>query len=253
MLRRGYDAYMHYTASGTRRLMFRFPAGLPCSRKRFQAFLPENGVLWHADPSPRAPRAALANGEGKTGGILEISMQADDVSAIDKISRMVPMAYQLAMAKNMLIEGDLRPLYVAWLACNRDETMLEPPVPAGLGNGNSAVDALANFYGVRPGLMAAAARESPEIAEPTDDEKIEKWLAQQSAKELRPLVRLFVDDWGCAFLEFAHRIRSEVRLDWPLAKPTRTLAQLARLPPACRSGEPRGKERSRELEVRIAR
>ncbi len=52
MLRRGYDAHLHFDNFGIRRLMFRLHAGLPCERKVFESFLPEKGVKWHADPSP---------------------------------------------------------------------------------------------------------------------------------------------------------------------------------------------------------
>ncbi len=196
MLRRGYCAYMHFAASGARRLMLRLPAGLPCGPKRLATFQPDRGVTWHEDPSapaarpegkgkPNAPsppaplpsRRVRQVGEGKRGGILEISAPAGDRSAIDTIDPSVPMLYQLAGAGDMLVAGDLRPLYVAWLACNHDEEALEPPVPAGLGNENGVLDAMAKFYGIQPGLIAAAARRSPAIAEPNDRDKIEKWLA----------------------------------------------------------------------------
>jgi hypothetical protein len=251
MLRRGFCSYMHFNASGARRLMFRLPAGLPCSAKRFAAFQPDCGVIWHEDkpsapakvkgmrdkPSPgdfvaaplRRPLLRTVPGERKRGGILEISTQAQDRSAIDQIDPRVPRLYQLAVAHNMLIAGDLRPLYVAWLACNRDEEALEPPVPAGLGNNNGVLDAMANFYGIQPGLIEAAARRSPAIAEPNDHDNIEKWIAQRSAKDLRNVVRTFLSDWTGAILNTVIRIRNEVHYAWPLAKPTRTLAELRAL------------------------
>jgi len=64
MLRQGYDLHLHYANFGIRKLMIRLPAGLPCDRRTFQAFLPEYKVSWHADSPAK-------------GGILEIQPEAD--------------------------------------------------------------------------------------------------------------------------------------------------------------------------------
>lgn len=66
------------------------------------------------------------------------------------------MLPEIAPVRELLIGGDLRPLYVAWLACNGDDEALEPPVPAGLGKLTPALKALAKFYEVSLDLIAAA-------------------------------------------------------------------------------------------------
>ena len=61
----------------------------------------------------------------------------DDVHSI--LPKLVPL-------REMLLSGDLRPLYLAWLACACDEDSTEPPIPAGLGQTDRALEALAEFY-----------------------------------------------------------------------------------------------------------
>lgn len=81
-----------------------------------------------------------------------------------------------------LATGDLRPLYLAWLAAigawERDEDAfdddfedeLEPPVPAGLGALSASQEVLADFLRLDPDLLATAAANSgplrPGNAEP---------------------------------------------------------------------------------------
>jgi hypothetical protein len=70
----------------------------------------------------------------------------------------------IAPARTELAEGDLRPLYLAWLLVVQgrelDEDELEPPVPAGLRELSGAQRALADFLRLDPDLLAAAAEAS---------------------------------------------------------------------------------------------
>src|SRR5947208_6134472 len=80
-----------------------------------------------------------------------------------------------------LAAGDLRPLYLAWLAAygawERDEDAfdrdadddLEPPVPPGLGTLTAAQRALADFLRLDDDLLAIAAHTSPPLEEVADD------------------------------------------------------------------------------------
>ena len=216
MLRHGYDVHLHYANYGTRRLAMRLPAGLPCDQRTFDAFLPEYGVAWHADK------------KGK-GGILEIEPDADAGSYEEQFYDIAPLLRKIAPARDLLIAGDLRLLYLAWLACNGDEESLEPPVPAGLGKLTPALKAVAKFYEVSQDLIAAAAQQSPPLPESTDaDETRKKWIAKQSAKDLRELVeRLLGADAAATRAETLSSIRSATpTAAWAMAEPSRTLAQL---------------------------
>lgn len=216
MLRHGYDVHLHYANFGMRKLMMRLPEGLPCDRRTFDAFLPEVGVTWYADK------------KGK-GGILEIEPDADAGSYDEDIFDIDPLLRKIAPVRDALIAGDLRPLYLAWLACNGDDEAREPPVPAGLGTLTPALRAVAKFYEVSRDLIAAAARQSPPMPKSTDaDDTLKKWIVKQSAKDLRELTeRLLGKDAAAARAETLSSIRSATpTAAWPMAEPTRTLAQL---------------------------
>jgi hypothetical protein len=118
MLRRGFDIHLHYAKFGIRRLMIRLPKGLPCDRPTFKIFQVDGCVEWMADKKG-------------IGGILDIEPEADAGTYEEEIYNVDTLLHKIAPIRNSLINGDLRALYIAWLACNYDEESMEPPVPAG--------------------------------------------------------------------------------------------------------------------------
>ena len=216
MLRRGYDVHLHYANFGIRRLMIRLPAGLPCDRRTFDAFRAGRSVEWIADK------------KGK-GGILEIEPEADAGTFEEDLYDVDLLLPEIAPVRELLIAGDLRPLYLAWLGCAYEDELQEPPVPAGLGDLGRALGAMAKLYAVDDDLIAAAAERSPPASKETDAaETLENWIAQQSKDGLKELVlRLLASDAGAPRAEILSRIRDESgAAAWPTAEPTRTLAQL---------------------------
>ena len=151
MLRHGYDVHLHYASFGIRRLMFRLPGGLPCERRVFEAFRVPDAIGWYPDPKP-------------PGGILEITPEGDADAYDEELWDIAKLLPKLAPVRERLIAGDLRPLYVAWLACCHDESATEPPIPAGLGKLDAGLRTMAEFYEVGQDLVAAAAAQAP--AEP---------------------------------------------------------------------------------------
>ena len=219
MLRRGYDAHLHYANFGIRRLMFQLPGGLPCDRKLFEAFLPEVGVTWRADKT--AP-----------GGILAINPDTDADSYVEELFGLDGLLREIAPVREMLMAGDLRPLYLAWLACPCDDEAMEPSVPAGLGELNPPLVEMAAFYELAPDLIAAAAEQSPPLPTTADaGAALKTWIAQQSPNDLRELVEgLLTGKVAAVRAEINTRIRAEVPpIGWPTAAPTRTLGQLRAL------------------------
>lgn len=219
MLRRGYDVHLHYANFGMRRLMIRLPAGLPCDHRTFKAFCPDYGMKWIADK------------KGK-GGILELYPEADAGSFDQDVYDAAKLLPKIAPIRELLISGDLRPLYLAWLACADEDEAMEPPVPAGLGKLTAALEALAEFYEVHLDVIAAAAERSPPLPEASDaDEILKRWIAKQSPEALRELVeRLLGKEAVATRAETLARIRDEMDSpSWPLAEPTRTMAQLREL------------------------
>ncbi len=216
MLRRGYDVHLHYANFGTRRLMIRLPAGLPCDRPTFDAFLVEDWLVWNADK------------KGK-GGILEIEPEADAGTYDEYVDDPAALLPEIAPVRDLLIGGDLRPLYIAWLACACDEESLEPPVPAGLDKLTPALEAMADFYEVSGDLLVAAEQCSPPLPKATDaGGTLQDWIAKQSKDELRELVRRLLEgDPAATRAETLAQIRDQSgAAAWPMAEPARTLAQL---------------------------
>lgn len=217
MLRNGYDVHLHYANYGVRKLMFRLPMGLPYEPQIWAAYQPEYGLDWYADKEGR-------------GGILEILPDADAGSYGEEYFHADELLAEIAPVRDLLMAGDLRPLYVAWLACGADDETLEPPVPAGLDQLPPSLRALAEFYELSDSLLAAAAECSPPLPKGSIDSSAltKTWIARQSRDELKLLVeRLLTGDIPIVRCETLARIRDEAgATQWPTASPTRTLAQL---------------------------
>jgi hypothetical protein len=197
MLRQGYDAELVYFNFGIRCLEFRLPGGAPCGLKLLRAFESAGGVEWFADHNHCGP---LAEDERTMPGILALDpLRENDKAYKQRPFDPAPMLAQIAPVRKLLARGDVRALYLAWLAGyyrREDEDALEPPVPAGLCSLSPPLQAMAVFFGITEELIAAAAAGSPGL--PDQD---------------MPAV------------------------EWPMAKPARTLAQLHKA--AARSGRRR--------------
>jgi len=236
MLQRGYDAHLHYADFGIRRLWIRLPAGLPCDRRTFDAFRVVHCLEWNADKKGR-------------GGILQIEPEADPESYDEGLYDADHLLPEIAPVREQLIGGDLRALYLAWLACACDEQSLEPPVPAGLDKLTPALEAMATFYEVSQDLIAAAAQRSPPAPKAADaGRRLKDWIARQSQDDLRELTeRLLLGDAARTRAETLSRVRDEMRsATWPLAEPTRTLAQLQELVGAVRGQRLQREEQARD-------
>jgi hypothetical protein len=216
MMQRGFDIHLHYANLGIRRLMIRLPNGLPCDRRTFKKFQVEGCIEW------------LADKKGK-GGILNIEPESDAGTYDEDFFDADTLLHKIAPIRNLLINGDLRALYIAWLACNYDEEAMEPPVPAGLGKLTREFKALADFYELRADLLKTVAKRSPPLDKLSDaGDTLKDWIAKQSLKDLRTLVEKFmIGDAAKTRTEALSRIRGQTgAVTWPTAEPTRTWAQL---------------------------
>ena len=97
----------------------------------------------------------------------------EDEEAESWVPALLPLRADLAA-------GDLRALYIAWLAGvsleDMDREATEPPVPAGLREPTAGLEALAQFLGVDRDLLEAAAETSPALAEAPPPEALRTWL-----------------------------------------------------------------------------
>jgi hypothetical protein len=219
MLRRGYDLHLHYANFGIRKLLIRFPHGLP----DVQAAEPYLG-----EDSPQF----LQDKQGP-GGILAIEPfhEPDDLEELwefdDLLDRLVPLRAEI-------LDGDLRPLYVAHLAIACDgehdpaETK-EAPVPAGLEKLSDAQRALAEFYGLSDALIVAAAQDGLPLPAPTAarNQRADWLQSQPAATKDRWLAQWMADPHSSVRREILEDFRkSRSSPLWPTTVRGRTFAEL---------------------------
>ena len=136
--------------------------------------------------------------------------------AEDSLSAIVGVRAELAA-------GDLRPLYLAWLAAygtwERDEDAfdydeedeLEPPVPAGLGALTAPQRALADFLRLDADLLTIAAQASPPLAETKDHpRKLARWIKDLPAGDKDTLLYRVAQGHGAQVqMELRRRFRGD--------------------------------------------
>jgi hypothetical protein len=215
MLRRGYDAHLHYANFGIRKLVFRLPQGLPCDKRTFNKYAVSDNVAWTKD-------------KRGTGGLLTIEPESDagtyedDIDAAGLLDRLLPL-------REMLIGGDLRPLFLAWLAFSYDDDEKLPPVPAGLNEMTAALQALAEFYEIPVALIQAAAAESSPAPRVADQKKLVRdWAAKQSRVALeKSVAELLVKNSAAARAKIMAEIRGDAgSTSWPTTSSAATLGEL---------------------------
>lgn len=219
MLRRGYDIHLHYANFGIRTLLIRLPHNLP-NTPGASPYFAEDGLQFDKDKQGQ-------------GGILSISPYHDagdqeelwDVHEI--LDRLVPLRAEI-------LEGDLRPLYLAHLAIMSDaehdpEEATEGPVPAGLGKLTAPQRALAQLYDLSDSLIAAA-------AEGNSGRPVQEQTSRQYAGWLQSLSQETKDAWLQDWLADAHSSarsdmleefhKSRPKAAWPTVPRARTIAEL---------------------------
>jgi hypothetical protein len=219
MLRRGYDIYLHFANFGTRKLLVRFPHGLP-DMKSAKPYFAKDGLSFVKDK----------RGDGGTLSIspyLEIEDLEDlwDLGAL--MDRLVPL-------RGELLDGDLRPLYLAHLAVISDsehdpDEATEGPVPAGLDKLTSAQQALADLYGLSDFLIAVAARESPRGTKRSDQraEQVEWLHSQPGATKDAWLAELMANPSSAVRAEMLAKFRKDRTIpSWPTVEARRTISQI---------------------------
>jgi hypothetical protein len=219
MLRRGYDLHLHYANFGIRKLLIRLPHGLPDSSAA-KPYLGEDSLQFLQDK--QGPGGILSVDPYHEAGDLEDLWEFDDL-----LGRLIPLRAEI-------LDGDLRPLYLAHLAIACDgehdpaETK-EAPVPAALNKLSAAQHALAEFYGLSESLIAAAAQDSPPLPAQPD-------LLNQYAAWLQGLPQTTKDAWLAQWLTDSQsparrEILAEFRSSrgaalWPTVRRDRTIAEL---------------------------
>jgi len=132
-------------------------------------------ITWRLDESENYDRFGMEDGSGW-------------------MMRLAPVRYELLC-------GDLRSLYIGWLAAVSrgmiDDDEMEALPMCGLGNFTSAQIALAEFLEVDPDLLGGAGIGSPvNPTEKLSEEDIDRWIEALSRNEVKALIRQLLEGKG---------------------------------------------------------
>jgi hypothetical protein len=220
MMERYYDAHLYLANWGTHRIMLRFPHGLLDIDVAEDYSVGDQVSSWTTDQFL----------------VLDLTSEDDsgdfDYDAETILSAIVGVRTELAA-------GDLRPLYLAWLAgygvWERDEDAfdrdadddLEPPVPPGLATLTAPQRALADFLRLDDDLLVIAAQTSPPLDETADDPgQLAAWVTHLTPAEKNRLLLRVVTDYAMTVrMEMLRRFRADHATNTP-NPPRRTVADL---------------------------
>lgn len=192
-MRRHFDAFVHTANWCSCRLALRVPAS----------------TFRKAQLKPFATGRALTVEASDEHWIIDWSL--DESEDYDRFSAEDGSGWmrRLAPLRDELLRGDLRPLYLGWLAAAADinDDVLEPQVPPGLADLSPSQQALAEFIEVDPDMLVAAAAGSARVAkdDPVRAAGIDAWLDGWSREEMAIMLKLIAQGHG---IEAERRIRS---------------------------------------------
>jgi hypothetical protein len=171
-MRRYFDAFVYTANWCSCRLALRVP----------------HTVFKKRDLTPFLSDGALTVDDAKTHWIIDWSL--DDSEDDERFGMEDGRGWmgRLAPLRDELMRGDLRPLYIGWLAgvagYDVEDDALEPPVPMGMSRLTAAQQALVEFLGIDPDLISAAVAASEDATDWNDDDSVEAWLAGLPKREL---------------------------------------------------------------------
>ncbi|MEU2587921.1 hypothetical protein ABZ612_34550 [Streptomyces avermitilis] len=170
LVERYFDAHLYLANWGTHRLMVKLPAALLS--------------LESATPYAAGDSASV---HSRDGSIL-LDWYSHDEDGADEEDWDDGTGHLAAVIgiRGELAAGDLRPLYLGWLAALPDisdpDTVPEPLVPMGLAALTGPQQALADFLRVDPHLLRAAGAASASAAV-QDDRELARWIAALPAAD----------------------------------------------------------------------
>ncbi|MDZ7833225.1 MAG: hypothetical protein U5L07_15855 [Desulfobacterales bacterium] len=108
---------------------------------------------------------------------------------------------RLAQVRDELLRGDIRSLYIGWLAAvtggMMDDDVTEPLSIAGLGDLTPAQQAVAEFLEVDPDLLAGAGMDSPAAqSEDPSEKEMDQWIDDLPSNEVRSILRMLLKGKG---------------------------------------------------------
>jgi hypothetical protein len=185
LVARYFDVGVHMTNWGTRRLLLRFPKE---AVKRSAALYAKGGT-------------SITHARGNVVVDICPSFEPEDFNGYEDIDD-TSFVQDLPTVRAAVLGGDLRPLYLAWLAGVQsgelDDDDREPPVPAGLGEKAPASALVIRFLQLDERLLKVAAKLSHKRPKATSTAPL---IRKMPTPELRKIVeRLAVDPAGASAL-----------------------------------------------------
>lgn len=177
LMERYFDAHVYFANWGTRRPMLRMPKSRLDMKALKPYFLGAHGSSFEAS---------------RDHVVLDLVSDPEEHD-YDEPNQGVLAA--LAGLRTELMQGDLRPAYLAWLLAAQseaaDDTTTEPPVPTGLAKLTATQQAMVEFLRIDVDLIAAAAEAS--TADKNDGVAFRRWISKLSTKEKDAWLRRAAD------------------------------------------------------------
>lgn len=194
-----YDAHLYWANWGTRRVMFRIPRSA-LDTELIETFCVQHYVEVHVA------------GESL---ILDVTSEQDDGFDYDPDNWFTLSS--VVGIREELLSGDLRGLYLVWLAgISQWESgnaggpeALEPPLPAGLNKLSPSQQVLADFLQLDQDLLGAACEASPPLRRDAQDSAARTWVQQLPPQEKDRIILSLLENPAAARTELLGRIRKD--------------------------------------------
>ena len=164
LMERYFDAFLYVANWGTHWFMLRLP-GRALDLALARRYCMEEGAMYHVHEDHMILEFRSEDEEG--------SGWVEDEEAEGWLPALLPL-------RSELLRGDLRGLYLAWLACvtagEVDDETVEPPLPAGLGSLSASLEAMVEFLRVDEDLLDVAAERSPALQSGPPSGELEGWI-----------------------------------------------------------------------------
>ncbi|PDW00343.1 hypothetical protein [Candidatus Chloroploca asiatica] len=257
VLEQHFDALLYIANWGSKQLAFRFPKNA-LDPEQLQPYLLD------AEESCSAQVAVTA-----THVLLNLKLNEEEgygwIEGEGLLDPLIPL-------REALLQGDLRALYLYWLRAaneragwvmeeeedeededdNVAEPLVEPPVPAGLGQLDEALQALVEFFEIDRDLIAAAAEQSPALT--ANEEPLAAWIPLLPEEERNAFLLRVVQGEAHVGVALCRRLREVGRASSMAVRigPQRTFAELQAIAEVQRSRRIQ-REREAAAQARLAR
>ena len=181
MMEKYFDAFFYYANWGTHWFMLRLPKKLVDVKACMQYAADDHLDVW------------------TKGDFVVLDFQSEDESGEWYDDEEEPGLASLVSLRADLSRGDLRSLYLGWLAAAQNGALgaddVEPPVPAGLQRLSASLTGLADFLRIDDKLLKTAATAGPaEAASKPPKKELARWIAKLPVEEKNKMLLQFIEE-----------------------------------------------------------